>query len=143
MGRKSRRKGARGENEVANILRTRGWDASRNRIGVTVQDIVHDIPGVHLEVKRAEKIQLQAWLRQAEDDAREGDHPAVVFRRSRDPWRVVIRFDHFLDLLDGLRPGATIDSFGSHETVLGRDNEHEEHREEQVRDVSEDGDGVD
>lgn len=102
-GRKSRSKGAKGENDVAKILKGYGFEASRNRIGVTAQDILHDVPGVHIEVKRAERLELPAWLRQAERDAPDGHAPAVVFRKNSEPWRIVVPLNHYLDLQYDLR----------------------------------------
>jgi Holliday junction resolvase len=108
-----RRKGAVAEREVAAILASRGFDASRNaRNGVPgAEDVAHAIPGVWLEVKRQETLWIPAWVRQAEADARDhavksattghmvAPEPVVVFRQSRQPWRVVTRLDHYLDLV--------------------------------------------
>lgn len=99
-GRRSRNKGARGEIEVARILTAAGWQASRmGRNGVTSEDVLHNLPGYHLEVKRCETLQLPKWLRQAEGDAAEGAKPLVVFRQSKQPWRVVIKLDDFLEIV--------------------------------------------
>ena len=101
----SRRKGARGELEVAAILRKRGYPARRGfqaRGGKEQPDLV-TIPGFHLEVKRVERLNLHAAFRQADDDIPADDDvtiPAVVHRMSREPWLVTLRFEDFLDLLE-------------------------------------------
>jgi len=95
MSRASREKGRKAELEVAAVLRTHGFDARRD--GRLDDDLSHDLDGVHLEVKRAERLELPAWLRQAEDDAGER-RPVVVYRSSRQPWRAVVTLDHYLEL---------------------------------------------
>lgn len=105
MGRMSRSKGARGERELAAELRKRGHEARRGaRNGVAGrdggEDVAHSLDGIWLEAKRAERITLAAWLKQAEDDCPEDRRPVVAFRRNREPWRVVLGLDHFLDLVE-------------------------------------------
>jgi Holliday junction resolvase len=53
----SRDKGARGEREVAAILREHGISAVRD--GRLDSDLRHAIPGVHIEVKRTERLRLR------------------------------------------------------------------------------------
>lgn len=98
MSTTSRRKGATGEREFARFAREHGFVCDRTgRNGRTSEDVTHDIPGVHLEVKRRETLAVNEWVRQAERDA--GDLcPVVAFRRSRQPWRVVIPAAEFLRL---------------------------------------------
>lgn len=108
-GRRSRSKGANGEREVAQILRGRGFEATRNRVGVTAQDLLHNIAGVHIEVKRQEKLQIPMWLRQAEGDCPADSIPVLVYRKSNEPWRVVIPLSHYLDLHTQLRGETTTD----------------------------------
>lgn len=93
----SRQKGARGEREVRDILRAHGYDARRD--GRLDTDVVHDMDGFHLEVKRREKYELDQWLEQAERDASEDEVPVVVFRKSKQPWRAVIDFDVLVRLI--------------------------------------------
>lgn len=59
MGSKSQRKGANGERELAAILKEYGYDCTRGgslSFG-EIPDIV-GLPGVHIEVKRVEKLKL-------------------------------------------------------------------------------------
>jgi len=59
QGRRSRNKGANGEREVAKILNQYGFNGERNaRNGLSKEDVAHTINGVHIEVKRSEKILL-------------------------------------------------------------------------------------
>jgi Holliday junction resolvase len=94
----SRAKGASAEREFAALIRQHGFACERTgRNGRTAEDVTHDVPGVWLEVKRREALELAKWLRQAEKDA--GDLvPVVAFRKSREPWRVVIPAAEWLRL---------------------------------------------
>lgn len=92
----SRAKGKRYELEVAEDLREHGFQARRD--GRLNDDLQHNIPGVHLECKRAERLEILKWCRQAERDA-DGRVPVVVFRSSRERSRAVVPLEWLLDLL--------------------------------------------
>lgn len=98
-GKKSARKGADGERELAAILRGYGYDIQRGgsfSFG-EVPDLT-GLDGIHIECKRAEQLRLSEWLAQAERDAqRFGDGvPTVFFRRSRSPWYVVMKLSDWM-----------------------------------------------
>lgn len=95
-GRGSRRKGAVGEREVRDIFRAHGFACERD--GRYEADLQHDIDGHHFEVKRRERIEIDKWWEQATEDAGER-HPVVVFRRSKQEWRVVVTLERLLELL--------------------------------------------
>ena len=98
MSAASRRKGASAERDLAREIRAHGFTCERTgRNGRTSEDVTHDIPGAHIEVKRCERIELDKWLRQAEHDAG-ALVPVVAFRKSRQPWRVVLPLSEFLRL---------------------------------------------
>jgi Holliday junction resolvase len=98
-GRSSRTKGASAERSVARILAEYGFNGERNgRNGITSEDVVHSLPSTWIEVKRREKLAISEWLKQAEGDAPEGYEPAVVFRKSREPWRIIVTLTHYLEL---------------------------------------------
>lgn len=101
-GRASRSKGRGGEYEVRDMLIERGWDARRAVLSGMLAHEKGDVvglPGYHIEVKRCEKLQLPMWTRQSESQAKEDETPLVVYRSSREPWRVSMPFDAFLDLV--------------------------------------------
>lgn len=53
--------------------------------------------GYHLEVKRVERLNLHAAMRQAERDTQGGSRiPAVCHRTNREPWLVTIKLSDFL-----------------------------------------------
>lgn len=97
----SRAKGMRGENELAKILTAHGYDCHRTgqTDGRLVADVV-GLPGIHIEVKRAQKLNLTAALQQADRDAKRDELPAVFHRRNREPWQVTMTLDHWLKLYE-------------------------------------------
>jgi len=55
-------------------------------------DVVADIPDVHIECKRTERLRLYEALEQAIADAGE-KVPVVVHRQNRRPWVAIVRLD--------------------------------------------------
>jgi hypothetical protein len=96
MGLRSRNKGKRGEREAAaEIRRLLRTEARRGRQfcgSVESPDVVTDIENVHLEVKRAETLQLYDALEQAIRDAG-GQIPVVLYRANHRPWVAIVRLD--------------------------------------------------
>lgn len=90
----SKRKGCRGERELAAILREDwGYDCHRGQQfkgGADSPDVV-GLKGVHIEVKYTERFNLRAALRQAYRDT-EGTKliPTVWHRSNRRPWQVYV-----------------------------------------------------
>ena len=100
-GRKSQRKGAEGERELAEMLTAAGYNVQRggSQTYGAVPDLV-GLPGIHIECKRQEQLCLIAALDQAQRDAlRFNDGmPAVFHRRNREPWQVTMRLDDWMVL---------------------------------------------
>lgn len=94
MAKMSRDKGKVGEREVAALLREYGFEAKRGiqfQGGNDSPDVKHNIPGVHIEVKRVERLNLNAALSQAIEDAMgSGNRPVIFHRSSRQPWLVTV-----------------------------------------------------
>lgn len=105
MGKREREKGKRGERELAALIRECGFEARRGSQfhgGADSPDVVCDIPGVHVEVKRTEALSLYPAMEQAAQDA--GFKIPVVFhRRSKKPWLAVISAVDLLGLLRKLQ----------------------------------------
>ena len=95
----SNQKGKRGERELASKLRDYGYDTRRGQqySGIEGQDVV-GLPGIHVEVKRVERLQLYDSILQARRDATEGKIPAVFHRKNNCPWLVVLSLDDFMQL---------------------------------------------
>ena len=96
----SKAKGSGAEREVCGILKAHGFPAWRNdqryRGGFEIPDVsARGLDGYHLEIKRAETLRINDWWLQAAHDAG-WRKPVVVFRRSHEPWKVVLLLDDFL-----------------------------------------------
>lgn len=88
----SKRKGRNGELEVANMLKKYGYDARRGQqyCGSNGDADVVGLPGIHIEVKRTEKLNINKAMHQAEDDKRYGEIPAVFHRTNVEQWKVTM-----------------------------------------------------
>jgi Holliday junction resolvase len=95
-GKRSRNKGKRGERELAHKLQELGFpDAKRAQqfCGKAGDADVIGVPGVHIECKRVEKLNLSLAMEQATSDAREGEAPMVFHRKNNGPWLVTMRLE--------------------------------------------------
>ena len=101
-GRASRNKGANAERELANILKDMGFDVRRGYVFQHESDIV-GLKGIHPEVKRVEKLNIEKAMEQAAIEAiKRGDGvPTVFHRRDRGEWLVTMRLDEWVDLYRG------------------------------------------
>lgn len=96
----SRTKGKRGELEVAHILKDYGYHARRGQqfSGANGDADVVGLPGVHIEVKRVEKLNIDSAMAQSINDAREGEIPIVMHRKNRAAWMVTMQFEDWIQL---------------------------------------------
>ena len=82
-------------------MRDRGIAARRGQqfsgIGES-PDVVADLPGVHLEIKRVENLSLYPAMAQAKRDAKNGASPTVFHRRNGEEWLVIMRAEDWLAL---------------------------------------------
>ena len=104
MGRSSQRKGADGERELADLLRAYGYNVQRGGSLTygSVPDLI-GLPGIHVECKRVERLDLSAAIAQAARDA-ERFHdgvPVVIHRQNRRPWLVTMMLPDFLQMIGG------------------------------------------
>ena len=72
MGKSQREKGKRGERELAGRLRDHGYDCRRGQqfCGISGDADVIGLPGIHIECKRVERLNLQEAMEQSKRDAR-------------------------------------------------------------------------
>jgi len=98
----SNRKGKVAELEVAHLLQEYGYDARRSvqYCGANGDADVVGLPGVHLEVKRVEKLNLDKAMEQSIADAKEGEMPVVVHRKNRKEWEVTMLMKDFMELYE-------------------------------------------
>lgn len=88
----SRAKGAVAEREVARLLRSQGHTEARRGqqySGIGQADVI-GVKGIHLEIKRQERVQDEQWLKQSERDAK-NEIPVVMYRRNHEQWKILIR----------------------------------------------------
>lgn len=96
----SRNKGAAGERELASKLRDYGYKARRGQqyCGANGDADVVGLPGIHIECKRVEKLNLYDAMAQSVHDSKEGEKPAVFHRKNNHEWLVTLRLDDFMKL---------------------------------------------
>ena len=89
-GKMSKDKGKRGERELAKILKGFGYDTRRGQqyCGANGDADVVGLPGIHIECKRVEKLNLYDALDQAARDAKGEELPAVFHRKNDCKWIV-------------------------------------------------------
>lgn len=94
----SRQKGARGEREFAALCRAEGYETRRGQqfSGVEGEDIV-GLPLIHAEVKRVEKLNLEAAMQQSIRDCR-GKIPIVAHRKNGEKWKITMLADDWFKL---------------------------------------------
>jgi hypothetical protein len=87
----SRQKGAAGERELSSKLKEYGYDTRRGQqyCGIGQADVI-GVKGIHLEIKRQERVQDEQWLKQSERDAK-NEIPVVMYRRNHEQWKILIR----------------------------------------------------
>ena len=96
----SREKGAAGERELANLLKKHGYDSRRGQqyCGASGDADVIGLPGIHIECKRVERLELYKAMEQSKTDASEEEIPVVMHRKNRKPWLVTMSFDDWMKL---------------------------------------------
>ena len=100
MGRTEREKGKRGERELAGILRNYGYRCRRGQqySGANGDADVIGLPGIHIECKRVERLDLLAAAEQSKRDALPGELPAVFHRKNRSEWLVTMPLDNWMEI---------------------------------------------
>ena len=113
----SREKGKRGELEIAHILQGYGYEVRRNQqySGANGDADVVGLPGIHCEIKRVEKLNIDKAMQQSISDSyadslRQGREliPAVFHRSNSDhkkdstkgTWKVTMRLDDFMKIYE-------------------------------------------
>ena len=112
----SRQKGARGERDLAKVLREYGFEARRGQqfAGANGDADVVGLPGIHIECKNVERLNLDAAMEQSERDAtaefqRTGKVavPVVIHKKNRKEWKITMKLRDFLDMFgEVLRNGS-------------------------------------
>lgn len=103
----SKRKGTNGERELVNILKSYGFDCRRSQqycgyADGSLADVI-GLDGIHIEVKRVERINIDVCMEQAVRDCKDGEIPTVWHRRNRKPWYVTMRLEDWIDMYERTR----------------------------------------
>ena len=98
----SKQKGKRGELEWASFCRDQGYNSNRtvqyNGKADKSKGDVDGLPGVHIEVKRTEKLSLYDALIQANRDAKQDEIPIVAHRRNNCEWVIIMDAEDWFKL---------------------------------------------
>ena len=105
IGRTSRTKGKVGEREVAHLFIDNGFpDAHRSAQcrgnSKDGEADVAGVPGIHIEVKRVEKLNLELAMQQAVRDSelQKDGKPTVIHRKNGGDWLVTMKFEDWMEL---------------------------------------------
>jgi len=92
----SRDKGARGEREFSRVCQSEGFDVRRGQQfnGLEGEDVV-GLPGIHVEVKRVERLNIHDAMEQSRRDARDDQLPIVAHRKDKHKWLVTMDVETF------------------------------------------------
>ena len=105
----SRAKGKAGELELSKVLKAYGYEARRSvqYCGANGDADVIGIPGIHIECKRVEKLNIENAMAQSINDAENSEVPVVMHRKNRQKWLVTLRLDDFIRIITeaGYEPG--------------------------------------
>ena len=101
MSKSQQHKGRAGELELARILQGYGYDVQPGQAvsyGAT-PDLV-GLPGIHIECKRVERLNVPEAMAQAVRDAErlQDGAPTVFHRRNRSGWLVTQRLEDWMDM---------------------------------------------
>lgn len=120
----SKQKGSRFERQLASRFREYGYKARRTAqyCGNTgdASDVV-GVPGLHVEAKHCERMQLYDWMAQAKRDATaggKGDLPAVFHKKNNAEILVTMEFDDFMRVYAEYAAGIYLKERESNERTI-------------------------
>lgn len=113
----SKQKGARFERLLASKFREYGYTDSRRTAqycGNTgdASDVI-GLPGIHIEAKHQERMQLYDWMDQAKRDAAgTGNIPVVFHKKNNADILVSMRFEDFMEIYKEYDAGQVLKAGG-------------------------------
>ena len=95
----SKKKGAKGERELANKLKEYGYNCRRGQQynGLEGEDVV-GLDYIHIECKRVQALNLDDAIEQAKRDSTEKQLPAVFHRKNNKKWKVTMELSDWIKL---------------------------------------------
>lgn len=109
----SKQKGARFERQLASLFREFGYTDSRRTAQYCgnsgdASDVV-GLPGIHVEAKHQERMQLYEWMDQAKRDSKgTGNIPAVFHKKNNHEILVTLRFEDFMNIYREYESGQSL-----------------------------------
>ena len=99
----SKKKGARGERELSSKLKEYGYQTRRGQqyCGANGDADVVGLPGIHIECKRVEKLNIYDAISQAKADKKADELGTVFHRKDRSEWLVTMTLDEWMKLYQG------------------------------------------
>lgn len=96
----SKRKGAQGERELSSKLKEYGYNTRRGQqyCGANGDADVVGLPGIHIECKRVQKLNIYDAISQAKADAKENELPTVFHRKDRSEWLVTMTLEDWMKI---------------------------------------------
>ena len=115
----SKQKGARFERTLASRFRDYGYEARRTAqyCGNTgdAADVI-GLPGIHIEAKHQERMQLYDWMAQAKRDAAgSGKLPVVFHKKNNCEILVTMEFEDWMNLYREWEAGMNLKEREQHE----------------------------
>ena len=104
-------KGKRGEREFASLCRYNGYvNARRGQQynGLDGEDVAN-LPFIHVEVKRVERLNISDAMAQSIHDAKGDDIPIIAHRKNNCDWLVTMRFDDWINLYREWEAGREVE----------------------------------
>lgn len=98
----SNAKGKKGERELANKLREYGYESRRGQqyCGSNGDADVIGLPGIHIECKRVEKLNIYDAVEQSKNDTKPDEIPVVMHRKNRKEWLVTMPLNEWMKLYE-------------------------------------------
>ena len=96
----SKNKGKRFERLVAGLFKSIGYDARRGQqyCGANGDADVVGVPGLHIECKHVERLNLYDAIAQSKHDARQNELPVVIHKKNNCNVLVTMEFDDWAKL---------------------------------------------
>lgn len=95
-----KQKGNTGERELARLLREYGYDTRRGLQyqGGQIEADVVGLPGIHIECKRVQNLDIKKAMEQSIRDAKDEEIPVVIHRENRKPWLITMRLGDLFEI---------------------------------------------
>lgn len=110
MGKSQREKGKRGERELAGILKGYGYACHRGQqfCGADGSADVVGLPGIHIECKRVERLNVLDAMEQSARDARKDEFPVVFHRKDHSEWLATMRLEDWIQIFREWEAGREV-----------------------------------